>query len=86
MTPVTVTTADTLVVAPGQCDYIHLYNNSGATIYLNYEGAAADVASGVPLLTGTSIQLNNDGAKQLFVRGVRAIVAAATAELRVQRG
>ena len=86
MTPVTVTTADTVVVAPGICDFIHLYNNSGATIYLNYEGAAAETTTGVPLLTGTSIQLNNDGARQLFTRGVKAIVAAATAELRVQQG
>ena len=86
MTPVTVTTASTVVVAPGICDFIHIYNASAQTVYLNYEGDDAATATGVPLYTLTSIQLNNDGAKQLFTRGVKAIVAATTAELRIQRG
>jgi len=84
MTAVTVTTGSgTVVAASHATQFIHLHNASAQTVYLNYDGGAATVADGFPLLTGARIEL--DGPAKCC-KGVRAIVSATTADLRVQVG
>lgn len=87
MIAVNVTTVAATVVNPGFCDFIHIYNNSDVTIYISYDGTAATTAAGMPILAGQTYQLNNDGSKQIFVKGVSAIHASSgSKEIRIQQG
>lgn len=87
MTTVDVATTATTVIAPGNYPFIHIFNNSGdgTVIYVSYDGDDPTVAAGMPILDGTYLQLNNDGVKPLFTRGLKAIHGGSgTKELRVQ--
>lgn len=87
MNAVNVTTTAASIASAGNCNFIHIYNNSDTTIYVAYDGAVATVAAGFPLGVGAVLQLNNDGSKSLFTRGVSAIHnGSGNKEVRVQQG
>lgn len=84
MTAVSVTTSSTQIVAPSSAtQFIHIHNASAQSVYLNYDGGAATVADGLPLAAGARLELT--GVNQCG-KGVRGIVAATTADVRVQVG
>lgn len=82
MTAVTITTASTEIIAPNSVfNSVDIYNNSAQVVYLNYDGGPATVANGLPLAaTGGMIRLTGAQCR----KGIYGIVAAATADVRVQ--
>lgn len=87
MTAVNVTTTAALIVPVGTYDFTHIYNNSDTTIYVAYDGATATVAAGLPIAAGGYLELNNDGSKPIFTRGVSAIHGGSgNKEVRIQQG
>ena len=89
MTAVSVAAGSTAtqVVSAGHCDFIHIYNNSDTIVYISYDGNVATAAAGIPILAQQTFQLNNDGVKPIYTRGVTAIHSGSGAkELRVQHG
>jgi hypothetical protein len=64
----------TQVAAPGNYDFIHIYNDSDVPIYLSYDGAQPTVGAGMTLLPMGWFALESDGlGKNLFSMGVYAI-------------
>jgi len=89
MKAVTVTTASTVILTPGNYPFAHLFNNGSATIFALYDGDSTTVTTtlGMPIVAGGNLNLNNDGGgKNPFINGITAIVASGTENLRVQGG
>jgi hypothetical protein len=81
MAPIVVTTASTTVVAPNAATrYIHLQNKAAAEIFVSYDGTDVTLANGIGIAAGASLQLSGEAQCS---RGVKAIIAAATGDLRV---
>jgi hypothetical protein len=81
----------TLIVAAGNRDFLHIYNNGSATVYVCYDSDLTTATStlattnGIPIPAGGERQLNNDGMKQIFTKPVYAVHGSGSAqELRVQ--
>lgn len=77
----------TLVCGPGNRDFVHLFNSSGVTIYLKYDGSS-DVltsANGMPILPNQSFNLDNTGSRLIYNHAIYAVHDdAAAQELRAQ--
>lgn len=83
MTAITVQTTSTIVVAPNSAiQWVDLHNQTAAVVYVAYDGSAASVANGFPLAQNEKLRLEGSQCK----KGVYAIIAAATGDLRVQVG
>lgn len=81
MAPIVVTTASTTVVAPNSATkFIHLQNLAAAAIFVSYDGTDVTLLNGISIAAGGSLQLNG---QDLCAKGVKAIIAAATGDLRV---
>ena len=84
MTAVSVTTSSTQIAAPSSATmFIHIHNASAQAVYLNYDGGAATVADGMVLAVAGRLELTG---QEQCCKGVRGIVAATTADVRVQMG
>jgi len=82
-----VTTTAQRLVANGPCNFVHIYNNSDVTIYVAYDGANVTVAAGIPIEPGQTLHLDNDGNRQIFIRGVSLIHGGTgNKEIRIQKG
>ena len=70
-----VTNVATRIVVGNPCrNFIHLFNNSDATIYVSYDGdPLVTPAIGMPILPGDHLSLNNDGHRVLYGLDVYAI-------------
>lgn len=87
MKAVNVTTTAAEIVAPGNRDFVHIYNNSDEVIYLGYDGSpnALTTSNGFPLAVGGILTLNNDGYRNVFHKGVSAIHGGTgNKEVRIQ--
>ncbi len=83
----------TLLVPAGNRDFIHIYNNGTAKVFLSYDGEdQGDGASnpltidnGLPLEPGDTLILNNDGNRNVFNKEIWGITAdASDQEMRIQ--
>lgn len=82
-----VTTAAQEAVAPGNRDFVHIYNNSDAVIYAKYDGSATALttANGIPIPVAGFLILNNDGQRNLFNKPIELIHGGAgNKEVRIQ--
>jgi hypothetical protein len=87
MQAINITTSATLIAAGGNRDFLHIYNNSDVIIYIGYDGGGAAVTTslGVPLPPNDTLQLNNDGFRNIFNDAVYAIHGGSgNKEVRVQ--
>ena len=74
------------IAAAGNRDFINIYNNSGQTLFISYDGdsAALTVNTGWPIPAGQYFALSNDANRNVYNKEVRGIVAGGTADVRVQ--
>ena len=81
MAPIVVTTAATTVVLPNAgTRFIHLQNLAATAIFVSYDGTVVSLTNGISIPAAGSLLLNG---ADLCSRGVTAIIAAATGDLRV---
>jgi hypothetical protein len=81
----------TLVAAGGNREFIHIYNNSAATVFICYDLdsaaalAALTIANGLPIVSGGTLTLDNTGPRKIYDKPVYAVQQSGGAvELRIQ--
>jgi hypothetical protein len=82
-----VTTTAQEIVAVGNRDFVHVYNNSDEVIYVRYDGSASALttANGMPIPVAGWLILNNDGQRNLFNKAVWGIHGGTgNKEIRIQ--
>lgn len=83
--PVTVGTTATVIAAPNQAArFLYVVNNSAQVVYVSFDGTVPTVANGYPLAaSGGKVELFT---AEACMKGMQGIVAATTADVRVQMG
>lgn len=92
MTDVTVGTTPTLIAAAGNRDFIAIYNNDAAPIFVVFDGGedAKDdgtgltTSNGFPIPAGTNLILSNDGHRNVWNKAIYGISVSGGADVRVQ--
>lgn len=86
MQAISVLNTVTEIVAPGNVAFIHIQNFSDENIFICYDGGQSGltIATGIVVRPNAIYELNNDGTKPLFNKGVYAIAENSGKEVRVQ--
>ena len=94
MTQVTVGTSPVKISNAGNRDFINIYNNGGATIFLCYDGtcdsavdptgAALTVNNGWPITSGAYFTISNDGNRNVWNHEIWAVSGSAGQDVRLQ--
>jgi hypothetical protein len=90
MTAATIGTAAAKIIDAGNYDFVHIFNNGSATIYICYDGGEGAAGVNLTTLTGfpipaqTNIMLTNDGSRNLFRQGIWAISGSPGQDVRIQ--
>jgi len=86
MKTITVGTTVTAIAPAGNRDFLWIFNNDSATVFLSFDGDSTTLttSNGFPLLTQTGILLDNSRDRNTFNKAVNAISVAGSANVRVQ--
>jgi hypothetical protein len=96
MKAVSVGTTPVLLVAAGNREFLHIYNNGGAPVYVCYDGAcdssggvntttaALTTANGLPIPPGGILLLDNDAIRNISNHDVYAVSGSAGQDVRIQ--